>query len=139
MKLALFIIPLMAVFTPASSVTVTVGYDIQYDNPYTPTENVLCGSKLAENYPHFVDIPGFSKVGAASDITESRAACGACRQLTNMDNGNSIYFAVIDGLNNPYNVTISLGAFTKLTNSTVPVNATLGYVNETFCGFPPNF
>ena len=146
MKLALFFIPLMAVFTPASSVTVT--YSDFYDISVIQTNNtVLCGRKLAAaNYTTFGSIPGYPNIGGASDITEDDAACGACRQLTYTVDGkpNSIYFAVIDGDKKTDHVTLSSEAYRNLTQLTGPtsqptsITATVGYVDQTLCGFPPN-
>lgn len=141
MKLIPFIIPLMAIFTPASSEFVTVTINDFYGQSGTSTNTVLCKNKLQESgFMTFGSIPDFPNIGGASDIMgPNPSACDACRQLTNPNNGKSIYAIVIDGADSGGSqgtFALPQRVFAKLADSILEleINATVGYVSESLCG-----
>ena len=96
MKLIPFIIPLMAVFTSASSVPVE--YDTQYDNPKALTDSVTCSGGTngieTKGYDTYGNVPAFPHIGGADFIKYDSTSCGSCWKLSYK--ANSIHVTVID-------------------------------------------
>jgi hypothetical protein len=92
-------------------------YDTTFDNPSGSMNGVACSNGvngLASKFPTFGDLPSFSNIGGAYDITFNSPNCGACWSLTYNVTGNTINITAIDTAGAGFN--IAKGAFERLTN-----------------------
>jgi hypothetical protein len=143
MKLTSTIISLVALFSFASAINLSVGYNDEFNYRDNPLSMVVCADVLSKMKftTTFGSLPKFPLIGASQAVKgPNHEACGSCWEII-FDPALPIYVLAIDQATGGDAFQLSLQAMDSLTNGHAvqynTVNASsITQVDRSHCGLP---